>query len=129
MLDRNLSSPSPSTVVSTSHAAHVILDAGYKTLGGDALIGRRDTPGFFWNGMPSYGPIQGRPDLWLGRLGAESAWLYYTDPNAKKLALGERLEIVPNNATLVVNIHDEMYGVRDGVIEKTIPVTGRGRGS
>ena len=45
------------------------------------------------------------------------------------LSLDERLEIVPNNATLVVNIHDEMYGVRDGVIEKTIPVTGRGRGS
>ena len=117
------------TVVSTSHANQVIIDAGYKTLGSDSLIGRRDTPGFFWNGMANFGPVQGRPDLWLGRLGAESAWLYYTDPAAKKLSLGERLEIVPNNATLVVNIHDEIYGVRNGVIEKVIPVNGRGKGS
>ena len=117
------------TVVSTSHAAHVIIDAGYKTFGCDSLIGRRDTPGFFWNGMPSFGSVQGRSDLWLGRLGAESTWLYYMDPAGKKLGLGERLEIVPNNATLVINIHDEIYGVRNGVIEKVIPVTGRGRGS
>ena len=117
------------TVVSTSHPAHVIIDAGYKTFGCDSLIGRRDTPGFFWNGMPSYGSVQGRSDLWLGRLGAEGTWLYYMDPAGKKLGLGERLEIVPNNATLVINIHDEIYGVRNGVIEKVIPITGRGRGS
>jgi len=117
------------TVVSTSHAAYVIIDAGFKTFGADSLIARRDTPGFFWNGMPSFGPIQGRSDLWLGRLGAESGWLYYMDPAAKKLSLGERIEIVPNNATIVINIHDQIYGVRNGVIEKVIPVTGRGRGS
>jgi len=47
----------------------------------------------------------------------------------KKLSLGERLEIVPNNATLVINIHGQVYGVRDGVVERVIPVTGRGRGN
>jgi len=40
----------------------------------------------------------------------------------KKLNLGERLEIVPNNATLVVNIHDRIYGVRNGMVEEIIPV-------
>jgi len=47
----------------------------------------------------------------------------------KKLTLGERLEIVPNNATLVINIHDRIYGVRNGAVEEEIPVTGRGRGN
>ena len=116
------------TVMSTSHSGWAVIDAGYKTFGADSLIEYRDTPGFFWNGKPSFGSVQGRPDLWLGRLSAETSCLDYVDPG-KKLSFGERLEIVPNNATLVVNIHDRIYGVRNGAVEKVIPVTGRGRGN
>jgi len=116
------------TVMSTSHPGWAIIDAGYKTFGADSLIARRDTPGFFWNGMPSFGSVQGRSDLWLGRLSAETSCLYYTEPK-KTLRFGERLEIVPNNATLVINIHNQIYGVRNGVVEQVIPVTGRGRGN
>jgi len=116
------------TVMSTSHPGWAIIDAGYKTFGADSLIARRDTPGFFWNGMPSFGSVQGRSDLWLGRISAETSVLYYTNPK-KKLRFGERLEIVPNNATLVINIHNQIYGVRNGVVEQVIPVTGRGRGN
>ncbi len=116
------------TVMSTSHPGWAIIDAGYKTFGADSLIARRDTPGFFWNGMPSFGSVQGRSDLWLGRLSAETSCLYYAVPE-KTLRFGERLEIVPNNATLVINIHNQIYGVRNGVVEQVIPVTGRGRGN
>lgn len=116
------------TVVSTSHATHAVIDAGYKAFGADSLIQHRDTPNFFWNGMPRFGSVQRRPDLWLGRLGAESGLLYYMDTE-KKLYLGERLEIVPNNATLVLNIHDKAYGVRNGMIEMEFSITGRGQGS
>ena len=35
----------------------------------------------------------------------------------------------PNNATLVISMHDQLYGVRNGVLERMIPVTGRGRGT
>jgi len=117
------------TVMSTSHPDWVVIDAGYKTFGSDSLIEHRDAPEFFWNGRPSFGSVQRRPDLWFGRISAEIGCLYYTDPNKKKLSFGERLEIVPNNATLVINIHDQIYGVRNGVVEKVIPVTGRGRGN
>jgi len=116
------------SVMSTAHPDWAIIDAGYKTLGADSLIAHRDAPGFFWNGKPSFGSVQGRPDLWLGRLSAETSCLYYTDPD-KKLSLGERLEFVPNNATLVINIHDRVYGVRNGEVEEVIQVTGRGRGT
>ena len=120
------------SVMSNSHPGYVVVDAGFKTFGAESIIGRRDAPGFFWNGMPSLGSIQGRNDLWLGKLGAESGWLYYTDPDVapeKKLDLGERLEIVPNNATEVLNIHEKVYGVRNGAIEREFLITGRGRGS
>lgn len=117
------------TVMSSSQPDHAVIDAGYKTFGADSLIARRETPGFFWKEKASFGSIQGRSDLWLGRLSAETSLVYYTEPKSKKLSLGDRLEIVPNNATLVINIHDQLYGVRKGVVEKVIPVTGRGRGS
>ena len=116
------------TIVSTSHPTHAVIDAGFKAFGSESMIGRRDTPGFFWNGMASFGSIQGRDDLWLGRLGAESGWLYYKE-NAKKLSLGERLEIVPNSTSLALNIHDKAYGVRNGAIEREFAITGRGRGT
>jgi D-serine deaminase-like pyridoxal phosphate-dependent protein len=115
-------------VMSTSHKRHAVIDAGYKTFGADSMIGYRETPNFFWQGLPSFGSIEGRRDLWLGRLGAETGWVYYVRPQSK-LTLGERLEIVPNNATLVMNIHDQAYGVRNGRVEKIIRITGRGFGS
>ena len=120
------------TVMSASHPDWVVIDAGYKTFGSDSLIAYRDTPGFWWQGKPSYGSIQGRPDLWFGRTGAETGMVYYMADNIKTeemLSLGDRLEIVPNNATLVINIHDKMYGVRNGKVEREIPVTGRGKGN
>ena len=47
----------------------------------------------------------------------------------KNLKQGDRLRIVPNNATVVINTHDKIYGVRNGDIEKVILVTGRGKGN
>lgn len=115
-------------VMSASHDDHAVIDAGFKTLGADSMITRRDTPDYCWNGMPSFGSFQGRTDLWLGKLGAESGWLYYKD-SKKKLHPGERLEMVPNNATLVLNLHDRAYAVRKGKIEKEFTISGRGKGS
>lgn len=117
------------TVMSTSHPGWAMIDAGYKTFGNDSLRAAEDDPRFSWRGMPSFGSIQGRPDLWLGSLSAESAHVFYMENESKRLSLGERLEIVSNNATLVINIHAIMYGVRNGVVERVIPVTGRGHGN
>jgi len=116
------------TVVSTSHEELAVIDAGFKTLSNDPLAGTEDMPGFSWKGMRRRSPIKGRPDLFLGLLGAESGFLYYMDPK-KKLSLGERLEIIPNNVTAVINTHERMYGVRNGVVERVLRVTGRGRGN
>jgi len=116
------------SVMSTSHPHHAVIDAGSKTLASDPLIAFQNRPNFFWQGRPSYGVIRGRPDLWLGAVHAESARLFYTNPK-RKLEPGERLEIIPNNPFIVMNIHDQLYGVRSGEVIRTVPVTGRGRGS
>jgi len=113
------------SVMSTSDPRYVVIDAGYKTFGADSLIQYRDMPDMFWHGMPSYGSVQGRPDLWMGRLAAESACVHYMDPSIsaeKRLRVGDRLEIVPNNATLVISMHERIYGIRHGVVEQVFAV-------
>lgn len=116
-------------VMSTSHERHVIVDSGWKTLGAEVMFQHRDKDWFLWNGFPSYGEIEGRDDLWLGRLAAETGWVYYKNESKKNLKIGDRLQIVPNSANLVVNLHDVLYGVRDGHVERVMPVTGRGKGT
>ena len=117
-------------VMSTVDPRYVVIDAGYKIFGADALNQYRDMTDFFWQGKPSYGSVQGRPDLWLGRLAAESACVQYMVPSAgaeTRLRVGDRLEIIPNNATLVISMQEKIYGVRRGVVERIFAVAGRDR--
>ena len=120
------------TVMSAVDPRYVVIDAGYKTFGADSLIQYRDLPGFFWQERPSYGSVQGRPDLWIGRLSAETAGVQYMEPNIaleKRLRPGDRLEIVPNNATLVISMQERIYGVRNSLVERVFAVAGRGQGT
>lgn len=117
-------------VMSTVDPRYVVIDAGYKIFGADSLIQYRDRADFFWQGKPSYGSVQGRPDLWLGRLVAESTCVQYLEPSlgaATRLQVGDRLEIVPNNATLVISMQEKIYGVRRGVVERVFAIAGRDR--
>jgi D-serine deaminase-like pyridoxal phosphate-dependent protein len=113
------------SVMSAADPRQVIIDAGYKTFGADSLIQYRDQPGFFREGRPSYGSVQGRPDLWLGKISAETAAVQYTDPDMapkKRLRLGDRLEIIPNNATLAISMQERIYGVRNDMVERVFAV-------
>ncbi len=112
----------------TTSPPRAVIDGGGKTFTPEVLLHLRGEPGYFWEGRPRFGHVKGRPDLWFGRLPAENGLLYFTDPK-KRVNLGERLEIIPNNASMVVSIHDEIYGVRSGVVEKVFKITGRGLGN
>jgi len=112
----------------TTPPPRAVIDAGGKTFTPEVLIHLRGEPSYFWEGRPRFGRVKGRPDLWFGRLPAENGVLYFTGPN-KRINLGERLEIIPNNASMVVSIHNEIYGVRNGVAEKVFKITGRGLGN
>jgi D-serine deaminase-like pyridoxal phosphate-dependent protein len=114
--------------MSAVHPGHVMIDAGYKTFGADSLIQYRDLPGFYWQGKPSFGSVQNRPDLWLGKISAESSILQYMESEidpGKRLRIGDRLEIVPNSATLAISMQQRIYGVRNGVVERIFAVAGR----
>lgn len=116
------------TVISTAHLDHFVIDAGYKTFGADSLIAYRNEPGFFWKEKHSYGSIKGRTDLWFGQLSAETACIYYLDHNVdpkKRLKLGKWIEIIPNNSALVINLQTQIYGIRNGLVTEVFSVKGR----
>ena len=107
------------TVISASHPDYAVIDAGFKTFGFDALIGYQNQPNYLWQGKSSFGRVKSKPDLWFGALHAEVGVIFYK--NAKNtLRVGERLEIFPNNTTLVIHINKELYGVREGEIKQVI---------
>ena len=101
--------------------ARAVIDAGSKTLTSTPLHlqYKPGEPGYLFDGKPRLGHIVGRPGLWLGRLAIVGGVLYFTDPN-QKVSLGERLEIIPNNACMVAGIHSRIYGVRKGKVEKQL---------
>ena len=113
--------------ISFNPPARATIDAGGKTFSPEVLLHLRNEPGYFLDGRPRLGRVKGRPDLWFGRLPAENGILYFTDLN-KTLSLGERVEVIPNNASMVVTLHDEIYGVRNGKVEKVFKI-GRGLGN
>jgi D-serine deaminase-like pyridoxal phosphate-dependent protein len=116
------------TVMSAADPRHIVIDAGYKIFGADSLIQYQETPGFFWQGKPSFGSVQGREDLWPGRISAETACVQYMETEIapeKRLRIGDRLEIIPNNATLSISTQEKIYGVRHGMVERIFVVAGK----
>jgi len=111
------------TVTSTPDTlpARAITDAGSKTIPPMPMHPqyKQGEPGFLFDGKPCYGQIVGRPDLWLGRLAIVNGVVYFTDPD-KRVALGERLEIIPNAGFICIGIHKRIYGVRNGKVEKML---------
>lgn len=58
-------------------------------------------------------------------LGASDEHGVIGDPS-NVLKLGEKLKLVPGHCDPTVNIHDWYVGVRNGIVERVLPVTARG---
>lgn len=113
------------TVVSTPTPDRACIDAGSKTLSADPLLFMATEPGRLSRWRPRFGSVKGRPDIKLVRLTEEAGILAVSD-RGKGVSIGDRLEILPNHISLAVNLHDLIYGVRNGLVEREIPVLCRG---
>ncbi len=105
------------TVVSIPADDRAIIDAGSKTLSSDPLA-HKERPGF--------GYIKGHPDITVDHMTEEHGILHLKNAR-KNLSIGERLEIIPNHICPVGNLADKFYGIRDGILEREIPILARGR--
>ncbi len=104
-------------VVSRPSPDRAIVDAGTKTFAADPI----QRPG-----LTGYGTVVGHPELELYRLQEEHGFIRILDPGAQ-LRVGDRLRIVPNHVCSMMNLHDRVVGVRQGRVERLLPVAARGR--
>jgi D-serine deaminase-like pyridoxal phosphate-dependent protein len=103
------------TVVSTSVPGRVILDAGSKTLSEAAAP----------PGASGFGAVVGHPEIVIETLNEEHA-IGAAGP-ATELAVGDRVEVIPNHACTCVNLHDVLYAARGGEVEAEFAVAARGK--
>ena len=101
-----------STVISRPRASEAVIDAGLKTLSTDS------------------GPAlpKGQPGLSYRPAGDEHGILSWdASYTGRELSVGERLELVPSHIDTTVNLHDEYWLVRGGVVEGRCAVSARGK--
>ncbi len=103
------------TVVSTPAPGRFVVDAGAKSLSEAAPPA----------GLDGYGEFPGRPGLTIEALSEEHGH-GLIDSGEEDLAVGDRLEIIPNHACTCVNLHDVLYGVRGGALVSVMEVVARG---
>lgn len=102
------------TVVSTPREGSAIADAGLKTLCSDGCPHRE-----------GYGMCRTDHRIYISDLCEEHGIMKV--PSDVKLKVGDRLEILPNHCCAVANMHDYIYGVRNGIVERTIKIDARGK--
>lgn len=101
------------TVVSRPTTDRAILDSGSKTLASETV-----------NGV--YGHVLEYPQARLYKLNEEHGYLDLSACDDRPV-IGDRVHIIPVHTCVVSNLHDRLYGVRDGEVEVTWTVAARGK--
>jgi D-serine deaminase-like pyridoxal phosphate-dependent protein len=104
-------------VVSTAVANRTMIDAGSKTLSSDPL-----------NSGPrsGHGLIVEHPDLKLFKLNEEHGHVDVTGSSGR-LKVGDVLTVIPNHVCSCVNMHDEVFLVRNEEVVGCWPIAARGK--
>jgi D-serine deaminase-like pyridoxal phosphate-dependent protein len=105
------------TVVSTTVPGRAMIDAGSKTLSSDAL-GSGPAKG--------YGYAVEAPDAALIKLNEEHGYLDITR-SLHQFQVGEILTVIPNHVCACVNMHDEIFLLRNGQVQGTWKIAARGK--
>jgi D-serine deaminase-like pyridoxal phosphate-dependent protein len=103
------------TVISVPTPDRAVIDAGSKTVTTEraSLCG-------------AYGVIKNRTDLHFFDANEEHGMIQTTGQELK-LKVGDKLEIIPNHVCAVMNLHDEVAGLRGDRIETIWKVAARGK--
>jgi D-serine deaminase-like pyridoxal phosphate-dependent protein len=95
------------TIISKTEGERLIADAGLKSISGE-------------HGMPV---IKGRDDLRLRKLNAEHGIIDILK-SPTTLAPGDIIEIWAQYSDATINLHERMYGIRNGQVEEVFKLEG-----
>jgi D-serine deaminase-like pyridoxal phosphate-dependent protein len=99
-----------STIISRPAPDRVIIDCGRKSCAPD-------------HGMPA---VRQRTDLDCVYLSEEHGKCNVLNPSCP-LGPGDRIELIPGHGCTTINLHDEFYAVREGVVEAVWTIAARGK--
>ena len=105
------------TVVSHAVEGHAMIDGGSKTFSGDHLKSG-DRSGF--------GRVTRYPDIQFVSMSEEHGHLDVSRSNDTP-KIGDKLTVIPNHVCTCVNMHDQIYYHRNGIVEEVWAVEGRGK--
>ncbi len=105
------------TVVSTAVPGKAMMDGGSKTFSSDALRTGKAS---------GYGYIVEDPDAVVSGFNEEHGHIDLS-VSQKKYRVGQRLRAIPNHVCAMINLHDQVYGVRGEIVEVVWNVAGRGK--
>jgi D-serine deaminase-like pyridoxal phosphate-dependent protein len=105
------------TVVSTARKGHMIVDGGSKTFSSDRLVGSAES---------SFGRVVEAPECVFHNMNEEHGYVDIRRAG-REFSVGDRVRIIPNHVCVAVNLHEQVYGVRNGNVELTWKVEGRGK--
>lgn len=115
------------TVVSSPAPGRAIIDAGSKTLSSDLLsAGSASGPDILIGPRTGHGLLVEAPEVVIHKLNEEHG-LLDTRRLARRLQVGEVLTVIPNHVCTCVNLHDEVFVLRDGQVAGTWRVAARGK--
>lgn len=105
------------TVVSTAVPGKAIHDGGSKTFSSDRLL---------TGDGKDFGLVVEDDAAAFYGMSEEHGHLKITE-SSKSYRVGERLHIIPNHVCTTINMHDQVYAARNGVVEAVWSVAARGR--
>ena len=104
------------TVVSHTQPDRMIIDGGSKTFSSDRLV----------NGETGHGRLVEAPGASFHKMNEEHGFIDLTRAE-RSFHIGEKVRVIPNHICVAVNLHEQVYGVRNGVVEKSWKVEARGK--
>ena len=106
------------SVVSTSVPGQAVIDAGSKSLGREPMSEKAEE---------GFGQLLEHPEVVVSRMSEEHGVLDLGESTWRP-SVGDMVRVVPNHVCVAVHLHDLIYGVRAGRIERSWPIAARGRG-
>lgn len=104
------------TVVSTAVKGRAVIDGGSKTFSSDRLRGDE---------APGFGYCVDLPELVLESMSEEHGHLN-VGAASHPVRIGDRLRFIPNHVCTALNLHNEIWGARNGEVVERWEVEARG---
>jgi D-serine deaminase-like pyridoxal phosphate-dependent protein len=108
------------TVISRPKPDRAIIDAGSKVL--TVSKGRKGMGGH----LPGYGLIKGVKGAVIENLNEEHGFVSLSKPD-RAFTIGDQVEVIPYHICPVINLFNEMTGIRKDQVEVVWPVSARGK--